>query len=39
MGYNCKVNIKKFEGQSNFVGVGEKNFQIYDKEFESSFLE
>lgn len=37
MGFDQKVQIKKFEGSSDLHWVGDKNLARYDDEFENYF--
>jgi|LakMenEpi03Aug12_release.lakeMendotaPanAssembly.Ray.scaffolds.fasta_scaffold1073859_1 hypothetical protein len=39
MGLESKLAIKKFDGQTNFTWIGEKNLQLYDMKFEKILLE
>lgn len=39
MGLESKLAIKKFEGQTSFTWIGEKNLQLYDNKFEKILLD
>jgi hypothetical protein len=37
MGYDSKVSIRKFEGSTDLIWIGDQNLARYDDEFERFF--